>query len=225
MPDDVREEAGALLTSRATWALLLLEAIEADRFDKSKLSTDLVQRMLYFSDAHITAQLQKHWPNLKPTSTDDLHQEITRVSQVLHTGVGQPKSGKSIFLQQCGKCHALFSEGARVGPDLTTFRRDDIPAMLLSIIHPSAEIREGYHTYVVLTDDGRVLTGTLAEQDPQCVTLRSPEGALLTIPRDEIEEMTSSSQSMMPEGLLQQYSDQQLRDLFGYLRMSQPLID
>jgi hypothetical protein len=47
----------------------------------------------------------------------------------------------------------------------------------------------------------------------------------MAIPRNEIDEMTASSQSIMPEGLLAPYSDQQLRDLFGYLRMTQPLID
>jgi hypothetical protein len=45
------------------------------------------------------------------------------------------------------------------------------------------------------------------------------------IPRKEIDELIVSKQSMMPEGLFSQYSDQQLRDLFAYLRMTQPLID
>jgi putative heme-binding domain-containing protein len=97
--------------------------------------------------------------------------------------------------------------------------------MLLSIIHPSAEIREGYNTNVVTTNDGRIITGTLADQDPQTISLHTTEGTSVSIPRDEIDEMVVSKQSMMPEGLLSQYSDQQLRDLFAYLRMTQPLID
>jgi putative heme-binding domain-containing protein len=92
-------------------------------------------------------------------------------------------------------------------------------------VNPSAEIREGFNTYRVTTADGRVISGTLAEHDSQIVTLRSPEGALISIPRDEIDEIAASAQSMMPEGLLKDYTDQQLRDLFGYLRMTQPVID
>jgi putative heme-binding domain-containing protein len=57
------------------------------------------------------------------------------------------------------------------------------------------------------------------------VTLHTPEGTSVAIPRKEIDEMTTSKQSLMPEGLLKAYSDQQLRDLFAYLRMTQPLID
>jgi putative heme-binding domain-containing protein len=78
---------------------------------------------------------------------------------------------------------------------------------------------------LVMTNDGRALTGTLAEQEPQTVTLNMLEGGSISIARQDIEEMTIPKQSIMPEGLLRAYSDQQLRDLFAYIRMTQPLID
>src|SRR6185436_14245416 len=109
---------------------------------------------------------------------------------------------KAIFMQQCSRCHKLFGEGGEVGPDLTSFNRNDLNTMLLSIIHPSAEIREGYNTNVVVTNDGRTLTGTLAEQGPQKSTLRTTEDTSVSIPRDEIDEMVVTKQSMMPDGLL-----------------------
>ena len=61
------------------------------------------------------------------------------------------------------------------------FNRNDLNTMLLSIIYPSAEIREGYNSYLVITTNGRVVTGTLAEQDPETVTLHTPEGASVSI--------------------------------------------
>jgi putative heme-binding domain-containing protein len=225
MSDDVRAAAGTLLASRATWTLALLEAIDAHQVDKSWLPVDLVQRMTVFTDSSISALVQKHWPDIRNASPDELRQEIQRIANVLSAGVGQPKTGQPIFQQQCSKCHALFGQGGSVGPDLTTYNRNDIQAMLLSVIHPSAEIREGFHSYLVMTVDGRALAGTLAEQDPQTVTLRTAEDTVISIPRNEIDEMSVSAQSMMPEGLLKSYSDQELRDLFAYLRMTQPLID
>jgi putative heme-binding domain-containing protein len=225
MTDDVRMAAGALLTSRRNWTRALLEAVDSGHFDKAWLALDLVQRMSLFSDSNILPLVQKHWPDLKPATTDELKGEIDRLQSVLIAGVGQPKAGKAIFMKQCSNCHSLFNAGGKVGPDLTSYKRDDLQIMLLSIINPSAEIREGFNTYRITTNDGRVLTGMLAEQDTQILVLRSPEGVLIPIPRDEIDEMTSSRQSMMPEGLLKGYSDQQLRDLFGYLRMTQPVID
>jgi putative heme-binding domain-containing protein len=225
MSDDVRAAAATLLASRETWTLTLLDAVDVGQIDKSWLTADVVQRMSLFPNSRASTLIQKHWPDHKSTSFDELRKEIQRIADILPGGVGQPKAGKAIYAQQCSKCHRLFGQGGSVGPDLTAFNRNDIQAMLLSIVLPGAEIREGYDSYLVLTTDGRALTGTLAEQDAQTVTLRSPDDALLAIPRDEIDEMTIPKHSIMPDGLLKSYSDQELRDLFAYLRMTQPLID
>jgi putative heme-binding domain-containing protein len=225
MSDDVRAASATLLASRANWTLTMLHAIESRQISKSWISPDLVQRMSIFSNSDVHVLVRKLWPDVQTITPDDLKKEIQRIAGVLPLGIGHPKSGKAMFSEQCSKCHKLFGEGGEVGPDLTSFNRADINAMLLSIVHPSAEIREGYNGYVVITIDGRSLTGTLADQDPQTVTLHTPDGASLPIPRSEIDEMTVSKSSLMPDGLLKSYSDEQLRDLFAYLRMTQPLID
>ena len=136
-----------------------------------------------------------------------------------------PKAGKQLFSQKCAQCHTLFGEGGRVGPDLTSYKRDDLHVMLLSIVQPSAEIREGYTTYIALTDDGRTITGLLVDQDPQVVVLRGNDGKDISLARDQLEELKASPISIMPEGLLKNLTDQQLRDLFAYLRCTQPVID
>ncbi|HEX2475755.1 MAG TPA: PVC-type heme-binding CxxCH protein [Lacipirellulaceae bacterium] len=223
--DDVRATASALLASREKWTLALLDAVDSGQLEKSWVPAHVIGRMSLFSNSRASTLIQKLWPDFRPASSDELRKEIERVAGILPAGIGQPKAGKAIYSQQCSKCHALFGQGGGVGPDLTSFNRNDIQAMLLSIVHPSAEIREGYDSYLVLTADGRALTGTLAEQDAQTVTLCSPDDTLIAIPRDEIDEMTVSKQSIMPDGLLKSYSDQELRDLFAYLRMTQPLID
>jgi putative heme-binding domain-containing protein len=225
MSDDVRAAAGTLLASREKWTLALLEAIDSHSVDKSWLSVDLVQRMTLFPNSGISEVVERNWPGARNASSDELRAEIQRIAGILPAGVGHPKPGKAIYTRQCSKCHALFGQGGSVGPDLTTYNRNDIPTMLLSVIDPSAEIREGFNSYLVLTVDGRALTGTLAEQDPQTVTLRTPEDTFVSIPRDEIDEMSVAGKSVMPAGLLKSYSDQELRDLFAYLRMTQPLID
>jgi putative heme-binding domain-containing protein len=126
-------------------------------------------------------------------------------------------------MNQCGKCHLLFNQGGKVGPDLTTYKRDDVEAMLLNVVNPSAEIREGFESYLVATTDGRTLTGFMEDQDRRLVVLRGQDGQSIAIPRDEIEEMRVTRNSIMPEGQLKEYNEQQIRDLFAYLRSSQPL--
>ncbi len=93
------------------------------------------------------------------------------------------------------------------------------------VVNPSAEIREGYASQVIATTDGRILTGILVEQDRNVVVLRGSDGKEMTLPRDTIDEIKPSRASLMPEGLLRSLGEQQVRDMFAYLRSTQPSID
>ena len=96
--------------------------------------------------------------------------------------------------------------------------------MLPNIVNPSAQIREGYENYLVTTRDGRSLSGFLADSDPQVIVLRGLDGADQVLPRTELLEFKTTGVSLMPEGLLEALNENQLRDLFAYLRSSQPLV-
>jgi putative heme-binding domain-containing protein len=144
-------------------------------------------------------------------------------TSVLALGQGDPYKGKVLYTQSCGKCHILFDEGGRIGPNLTTYKRDDVSRILMNIVNPSAEIREGFESYLILTNEGRTATGFLFDQDNRVVVLRGVDGQNITLPRDQIEEMIPQKKSLMPEGLLKPLTPQQVRDLFAYLRSSQPL--
>jgi putative heme-binding domain-containing protein len=91
-------------------------------------------------------------------------------------------------------------------------------------VNPNAEIREGYETFLVTTKDGRALSGFLADKDPRSIVLRGVDGANTVLAQNQIDEMKTSSLSLMPEGLLDGLNDQQVRDLFAYLRSTQPLV-
>jgi putative heme-binding domain-containing protein len=95
--------------------------------------------------------------------------------------------------------------------------------MLLNVVNPSAEIREGFENYLIYTADGRALNGFLVDQDAKVVVLRGVEGQTVSIERDNIERMAPVARSLMPEGVLKPLSPQQVRDLFAYLRATQPL--
>ncbi len=150
-------------------------------------------------------------------------EEIKRVTQVLQEGTGNPKQGKLLFAQHCGRCHRLFEEGGGIGPDLSPFARDNVERMLVNIINPSLEIREGFENHVLTTIDGKVLTGFVADRDQQVVVLRGVDGQNTVVPKEEIEVLKAIPQSVMPEGTLKPLADQSLRDLFAYLRANQPV--
>ncbi|GIT29253.1 MAG: hypothetical protein Ct9H300mP1_12990 [Planctomycetaceae bacterium] len=77
----------------------------------------------------------------------------------------------------------LFTEGGKIGPNLTGFKRDDIRGILMNVINPSAEIRKGFENYTVLTESGRIVTGFIADQDNQVVVLEVSTARTWSSPR------------------------------------------
>ncbi|MFN9038963.1 MAG: c-type cytochrome, partial [Planctomyces sp.] len=193
------------------------------RISSELITTAAVRRMAMQNDPQLQQNLEKHWPAAGGISAADVQQETARVQAALAAGSGNPKVGKQLFMQNCGRCHLLWEEGGKVGPDLTPFARDNLERMLSTIINPSLEIREGFENYVATTADGRVLNGFLVQQDSQVVILRGVDGQNVILRRDETEELKVLPQSVMPEGTLKTLADQQLRDLFAYLRSTQPV--
>jgi putative heme-binding domain-containing protein len=225
MSDDVLASAQSLLVSRQKWAVQFLAAIEAKTIDPRTVRREDVEKLLLLGDGDIIAQATKLFGPITPTTPADLRARIYRLAGVINAGSGVPKPGRQIFDRQCARCHALFSTGGKVGPDLTTYRRDDLENILLNVVNPSAEIREGYTTYIVAMTDGRILSGIVVEEDKNVVVLRGGDGREAALARADIDTMRPSRTSIMPEGLLNELSDQQVRDLFAYLRSTQPLID
>jgi len=225
MSDDVLAAAQSLLASRRSWAAQFLEAIEARIIDSHTVPREVVDRLLLLNDSRINAIATRLFGPITPAASAELHARIDRLASVIRAGSGIPKPGKQLFDQHCARCHALFGGKGRVGPDLTTYRRDDLETMLLNIVNPSAEIREGYATRIVAMTDGRVLSGVLVEEDKNVVVLRGADGQQIALARDQIDTIRVTPSSIMPEGLLKDLNDQQVRDLFAYLRSTQPVID
>ena len=223
LPEEVRGVAQSLLASREAWASTLLAAVSTGEVEPRLITPDTVRRLMLFPSPSIQQTCKKHWQIDEPASLDQLRGEIDRITAILSQGAGNPYRGKELYSQSCGKCHTLFAQGGKVGPDLTTFKRDDLRGMVLNVVQPSAEIREGFENYLAQTADGRTLSGLIADQDAQTVVIRSAEGHDATIARDDIEELRAVKISLMPEGLLKDYSEEQIRDLFAYLRSTQPL--
>ena len=223
-PDELRQTALAVLVSRPAWTKLLLKSVAAGQVSAENVPVETVRKMLLRPDAEIEAAVRQHWGTVEGATTDVMRRQVSRLAGVIRGGNGDPYAGKALFQQTCAKCHRLFSEGGEVGPDLTSYKRDDIERMLLNVVNPSAEIREGFENYALLTKDGRTLIGFLADQDNQVVLLRSAEGQTQTVPRSNIDELRRVSLSLMPEGTLNALKDQQVCDLFAYLRATQPLL-
>ena len=211
-----------VLASRPAWAVELLAAVDRGDVPPQLVSLSTVRKMLLHQDPQVDKLVRKQWGNIEGATTEKMTAELARYSQVIGLGSGDPYAGKRLYLRTCGDCHQLFDTGGKIGPDLTAFKRSDLRSMLINVINPSLEIREGYQNHVILTNHGRILSGLIVDQDPQVVVVKSADGQRTVIPRDEIEDITATTRSLMPEGLLTPLKEQEIRDLFAYLRSTQP---
>jgi putative heme-binding domain-containing protein len=130
------------------------------------------------------------------------------------------KRGREIFEQQCIKCHQLNGRGIAVGPDLAAVQNRPDESLLIDILDPSSAITVGYKSYQVVTQNGKVLSGMLAEETATSITLRREKGEQDIILRKDIDSMLASAKSLMPEGLEKEISLQDMANLIGYLRES-----
>ena len=90
------------------------------------------------------------------------------------------------------------------------------------MVDPNAEIRSQFISHIAVTTDGRVLTGLLAGSTAETITLLDAKNKRTVLNRADVEELRESTVSLMPEKLLDELTDQQIRDLLAYLQSDGP---
>lgn len=210
-----------VLLSRPMWARSWLRAVDSGRIPAAWTSLEQIRRVALFGDAELDELVAKHWGRLHGVTREDRLAEVRRLNNDLRAGTGDAAAGRELFRRHCAACHQLFGEGGRVGPDLTTANRQDRDFLLISLVDPGSVIRREYVSVVVQTKSGRVLTGLPISRSESLLVLADSKGERQEIATAEIEELSESGVSLMPEELYRQLKPQQLRDLFAYL-MSVP---
>jgi putative heme-binding domain-containing protein len=175
-----------------------------------------VQAIRQLADPRYTPLLEKHWGRIGQSS-EMRQRDIEHVRDVVTKGKGSAEKGRALFTTSCGACHMLHGEGGKIGPDLTGYERDNLDFLIPAIVDPNLGIREEFTSFVLTTTDGQTLSGYLAENQPQSVTMVDLAQNRVVIPRERIKTLAASPTSLMPEGLLAAYDDTQLRDLFAWL--------
>ena len=93
--------------------------------------------------------------------------------------------------------------------------------LLESIVFPNASFVRSYEPIVLTTTTGRTVSGIPTENDSSGITLIDTRRRSFLIPRTDIEEVLPGKQSIMPSGLDQQLTEQELSDLITFLQASQ----
>ncbi|HEX8202255.1 MAG TPA: hypothetical protein VF590_17390 [Isosphaeraceae bacterium] len=128
-----------------------------------------------------------------------------------------PRRGEAVFARECPGCHRLGEAGHTVGPNLASVQRRTPEEVLVHVLDPNREVAPDFLEYTVALRDGRVLSGLVATETATSVTLLRPQGLEETVPRPDIDAITSTGRSLMPEGLEAHITPQEMADLLASL--------
>jgi putative membrane-bound dehydrogenase-like protein len=212
-----RREAAEILLSRPSWVGALLDAIQEKKIAASELDPARLGQLTAHADAAIRA---RSISILGSAARTDRAKVIAGYRMALERE-GDAGRGKQVFLRHCATCHKAEGQGADVGPDLATITGRTPEDLLMHILDPNREIAPTYINFTIATTEGRVVSGLIASEATGSVTLKRAEGATEVVPRAQIEAMTSTGLSLMPENLETVIDQTAMADLIRYLRSLQ----
>ncbi len=201
------------LLSRTAWQRALLDAVADGTVSPAEIDVARRERLTKSRSPEIQELAAQR---LQSTVDPDRAAVLARYEEALAVP-GAPERGREVFVRLCAQCHVLDGVGHAVGPDLSIVAAKSPRYLLQEILDPNRNTDSRYLGYTALTTDGQTLSGVLAQESTNSVTLRGAEGREHTLLRSAIEELRSTGKSLMPEGLEKELPVIPLRNLLAYL--------
>ena len=216
--DAEKTDAVATLASRPAYALALLDAMERGEVPTRDLSAFTARQLLGLNDKNLSEKLTKVWGVIRPPAGDKTkllahYLSLTPPDALKKADRAQ---GRALFARTCAKCHTLFDDGGKIGPNLTGSQRINPEYVLTKVLDPNAVVAKDYQMTVFTLNDGRVVNGIVKEETAQVLTVQT-QNEVVRLAKTDIDSRKQSAQSMMPEGQLTPMSDAEVRDLIAYL--------
>jgi putative membrane-bound dehydrogenase-like protein len=210
----VKDAVLAALMAQSNLLDALLAAMERGEIAPTSLNSEKRNQLMKSKDEGIAKRATALFKNVNAGDRMKVFEEFKPVLAL------KPNSanGQKIYANTCMSCHVYSGTGFSVGPDLTGIRNQPADVLLLHIIVPEYEMMPIYTLYNVETKDGQSFSGILAAETPSSITLKMPLGIQETIQRSNIETMSTSQLSLMPQELEKAMTKQDMADLIGYLK-------
>ena len=202
------------LISRQELAAKLALAIRQGKVQWAEL--DSLQRQLLLN--RLNEADRKALEGLVTARTSIDRNELLSTYINAYAGDMELELGRKLFLQHCQSCHAIGQTGHRVGPDLTAVAGRRPSDIIVDVLDPNRSVSADGFGYAILTKDEEVLSGLIAGETSTSVTLKKSGGDLVSILRDDIQELRHLGKSLMPEGFERSLSPKELAHLVAYLK-------
>ena len=204
--------------ARRSNADVLLRAMEHGTIAATDVSASQSRQIDALNDRDLSQRLQQTWGTVRRSPAQLLRQirDLERNLDPSRIASANPSHGREIFLQTYAACHKLFGEGKTIGPELTGANRRDLHYLVSNIVDPSAAVPSDFRLSVVLTTDGRVISGAIRRRTDASVPIQTADESI-ELKSDEIDSIKLSTKSLMPDGLIDKLSGQQIQDLFAWI--------
>ena len=212
-----RRDSVEILLSRLTWTKMLLKAVENKQASKDDFSASALRTLSKQKDEGVQVMFKKV---IGTYHAPDASKEPIIAAKRKIMEDGKPvdyKAGHELAQKTCLVCHTFFGEGMHVGPDLTGSGRANLDALLHNVIDPNEVIGAGYENTMIETKDNRTLAGRLIEETPDHVKLLGAGDKEDVIAKSDIATRRTEKISVMPEGLIDQMKDDEVRNLLSYI--------
>ena len=206
------------LLARPSWTAALLSSLEDTCVPPAEIPPGYRRRLLDQPDATLRGRASAIFDR---TAISPRREVLDAYRPALARG-GDPKAGAAIFKKSCVACHRIEGVGNVVGPDLLTLSDASPEALLVAILDPNRAFEAKYSDYTIQVKDGRVLSGLIAGETANAITLLRQDGRQDVLLRSEIEAVAASGRSLMPEGLEKEINPRELADLIAYVVALRP---
>lgn len=203
-----------LVASSSKRLALLAEQMEAGRITPGQIGVAELKKLVARAKGDAKTKLQKQ---LSDVANSDRSQVIEKYKPSLELEA-DVKRGVEVFRKHCASCHQIGEIGVEVGPNISDSRTKQPLELLTSILDPNLAIDNNYFRYIVLTVDGTIVEGIVAEETADAVVIRGQDDKREMIRREDIETMKATGVSMMPDGLEAQIDQQSMADLIGFIK-------
>jgi putative membrane-bound dehydrogenase-like protein len=211
---NLKKEVTESLLSRQSWTKKLLAAIGEKKIPSVEMPREQKDILLNHPKDDIRQLARK-------VLSAEVAGERGPVVKKYRTGLsdaGDADHGKALFKKHCSACHKVGDVGHNVGPEIASVKNKSAEDLLIAIMDPSREAQSNFLSYTVVTDEGRVLTGLIASESSEAITLRQPEGKETIVLRSQIDVLRSNGISLMPVGLEKELKPSDINDLIAYIK-------
>jgi len=210
----LRREVTEALMRQPDWIMALLKEVEAGRVKPGDLDVLRARQLVAYPRPEIREKARKL---LQASLPADRREVLARYQESVKRK-GDVRRGKEIFKKQCATCHHVDDVGVNVGPDISDARTKTAEMLLTDILNPNAAVDGNYVNYMVTLKSGRQLTGIIAAETASSLTLRRAENQSDVVLRQDVEEITSTGVSLMPEGMEKNVGVDEMADLLSFLK-------